>query len=546
MGAVGTHLRGPALDVLLLVERGEVPKAGAHALSVYPLLHAAGGLGSAPAGLQVESILPPYVGLVVDARVEEVRVWNDYVGVGRVYFAEDSDAVYVGSRTGLIQLASGRFTDVDEQALAIFGAAGWILGDRTPFAGVRQLDAHGTIRVATGRGARVATTIVGGGSEVVLGALPPDPRRVAEDLLGTARAIGAVAADRALTIGLSGGRDSRLVASLLARACVPFEMSTTETYPAETEVAKLVASVVAPGRLLTVREKAEPRAPGDLEASAAALVAHHEGMYEPAYVGRVQPRAMLLPQRAASPSVGGAAGELAHGHYYHPLAESSLLALTSVQAVAHLVKRTTTALMFTDAGLDALRDHMNALGQEASAHGFEGAKVLDWFYLRERLRRWSGLGDVARWNIAPLASAAFGVPALAQSVPSALASSLHRELIEVLQPALAGVPFFKATGAAVRPTPGRPPLPVSPELYDRLLSGPQDSVVNRERVRLALDQAKAGTASGLDEAVVRRALWLLETRELAARMRRTARELGPSVPRGGAIARVVERLGARD
>ncbi|MEU7001712.1 asparagine synthase-related protein [Nonomuraea sp. NPDC046570] len=151
-----------------------------------------------------------------------------------VFYAETPDLHIVGSRALLVHLAAQRSDRIeyDVAALQTMVRQGFFLSDETPYLGVSALRPSSTISIRGG-----ARTI----AERPLpeaGAAPAGARQkkaaideLAEALLATVAPLRGL--DQPVNLALTGGRDTRILASLLHAARVPFRVTTNglDTHP---------------------------------------------------------------------------------------------------------------------------------------------------------------------------------------------------------------------------------------------------------------------------------------------------------------------------
>ncbi|HEX5982756.1 MAG TPA: asparagine synthase-related protein [Solirubrobacterales bacterium] len=148
-------------------------------------------------------------GLVVDGRKRYLH--TSLNGLAPVYWMEDGGAVYFASRIDPLVRTAPRRLSIDWQAWAAIVAMRHPLGERTPFAEVRRLPNHATLRRRLGRARPRSHTWPW--EEV-------EPRAtVAAAADGVAAALESCLApvEGDVVCPLSGGRDSRLLFVALAR-----------------------------------------------------------------------------------------------------------------------------------------------------------------------------------------------------------------------------------------------------------------------------------------------------------------------------------------
>ncbi len=151
-----------------------------------------------------------------------------------VYHASAGEVLVAGNRALLVHLVAGslaaREGGVPEVLYDLEGVASlirhsYIIGDETPFAGVRTLPAHSTLEARHGRMTVITRPL--GRAEV---AEPADTdrkrhiRELADGLVAAIRPLSSVN-DR-IDLSLTGGRDSRMIAAALHASGIPFHTAT--------------------------------------------------------------------------------------------------------------------------------------------------------------------------------------------------------------------------------------------------------------------------------------------------------------------------------
>jgi hypothetical protein len=329
--------------------------------------------------------------------------------------ATDVVSLYAADGAWSTHAAAAAFLGTGEarlrpEAAAELAALGFVPGDDTTVEGVRALPA-GTVVEVDADGARER---------------PPsaDPLRATADaeqlLVETLREqVGGDASPGPITLGLSGGLDSRAVAVALAEGGVDFEAVTwgAEDWP-DVAGARRVAEAL--GIRHRVVHPVDLGGEVDLEAGRARV--------------RWADGAATITAPGADPDargihVTGAGGEIARAFYYRLLARAD--SAPSLDRVAQLWRPSRGLPGASDETRDAIDRTARALLDRAAARGARGWDVLDRVYADERMRKWG------RATIPP--SAAGFVPAflhprlvpalLALPLEDRLTAALHRRVI---------------------------------------------------------------------------------------------------------------------
>lgn len=161
------------------------------------------------------------------ARERSVDVFNGVMPLETVHYADGEEMSVVGTRGLLVHLvASDRRTpSYDRESLAAFVGSGHFAAGRTPYTGVRLAPPRGRVNV-TPDGCRVTSVddlldVMGAGSA------PPDDATfdsMTERLLEIATQIGEFGGP--IEMGLSGGKDSRVLAAALSASGTEFTLRT--------------------------------------------------------------------------------------------------------------------------------------------------------------------------------------------------------------------------------------------------------------------------------------------------------------------------------
>jgi hypothetical protein len=236
-----------------------------------------------------------------------------------------------------------------------------------------------------------------------------------------------------------------------------------------------------------------------------------EGLRPSSYIFHNPPEGLT---DVAHLAIGGAGGEIAHGHFY----PSDVLKLdqtpleTKLQLFnERLQLRLIPAVGPSAAVRDAVGGQIDHVFREAIQGGFEDATMLDYFYVVERLRRWGSAGE-RTGIVSPLLVPAFVRGAFSMSAAQRLENALHRALVRELVPEWADIPFFKPQPVAGA-TP-RPPAPVKRlgaapdrDLIGELLTNDQTGDFDPAEIQQLWTSSLAGESTAAGEVALRQLLW---------------------------------------
>jgi hypothetical protein len=309
-------------------------------------------------------------------------------GAEVVFYAETPDVVVVGNRALLVHLvANPSGPEPDLVGLSGVLNSGYCVTTRTAFAGVRALSAGERVR-CDGEGVlSVAAYDVG---TTVASATD-----VAEALVASVAPLRTI--DHPVRLGLTGGRDSRLLVALLTSAGVPVT-TYTAGMPEDPDV--VVAQEVAE-RLGVAHKVSSPRGAKvedetitfDVRSRLREAVVMGEGMLS-AYdrVGRIDDS-----YNAHTVPFGGSGGEILRAYYAGSVKDMD----DSAAVVRYMRGRlySTTKHMTSTARTDYEADTEPWMVAASDL----GASALEDFYVRQRAGRWTGaarssasIGSLAR------------------------------------------------------------------------------------------------------------------------------------------------------
>ncbi len=259
---------------------------------------------------------------------DQVSAWNCVTRIEPIYWVRNEHCMVIGNRASLVQALALRSTAFRYQPIALLSmtTAGWLAHDLTPFEGVEVLQVGQQIKI---EGDRVSFISYKPYEFVEI----PDPspeqidqlsHQMLEQLMAGIKLISTFS--KRIWINLSGGKDSRIMAAICARAGIDFYCVTSGA-PEDREV--IVASEVA--QILGVEHQTSSRPPASTEIPQVDIfgmirqhIAQSDGMlniFDPIYPVRLQPNVLL----------NGHGGECLRGGYerlWRPLIESREMAAT--------------------------------------------------------------------------------------------------------------------------------------------------------------------------------------------------------------------------
>lgn len=372
-----------------------------------------------------------------------IEIANDFLGMRPLYFARAGRGGLVSNSATLLARLTG---DAAFDALGVSSLLcwGWVSGDRTLTAGVRALPPGARWRWTEAAGLETRSSE----PEARLASLPKRAlsaerlHAMRKDLLRLTDALPAFGAR--LECGLTAGRDSRLIASLLrGSASTPSFI----TYAARESVEAQIAERVA--RALGVAHRVDPPPPAGIAehwgAIAPTLALENDGLVELSQVGVLLNRQIRL--RDLPVFIAGHGGEIARGFF---IESPALVAPSRARSLGILKKRLVQrdTSLFRESVFTACEQHLESFEARMHDVGFEAVDVLDAFYTFERVGRWASSVGVRPslpasevfepFCCRPFVDLAFSIPASER-----YRGAIHRAGVNAFAPELAEVPYEK-------------------------------------------------------------------------------------------------------
>jgi hypothetical protein len=456
----------------------------------------------------------------------ELALLTDAVGLGRLFELRLPHGWVWSNRPTAAYLFAGLPVEADRRGWRHHASSDWFMADSSPFKGLTAVAAATCIRVGRDGVPRVSRQdpVRHWLSKAADPLEPVDLEGTAHSLQRSARSVARLW-NEVPRIGLSGGRDSRLVSAAFLSAGVAVQLHTNANPQGEADVAaELVARSGGEVRH-EVKQVASVALPVQHQMGAAdralGWMRYSEGLHPASFLPRVPP---TTHARGSHLLVSGVGGELAHGHYYPPdsLAVAALPADEQLKfCVAHL-RRQLIARRGPNAEARALvRARIDEVLEAALQAGAQPLVALDVFYLVERLRRWGTSADQADIAI-PLLTPAFVGAALRLTPQQRRENALHRALTAHLMPSWAQVPYYAPASSTRGHGRVSPPRLWQVDAQREVLaavvheSGIWADSFDVAQVHEIWHKAVAGAASTAEESVLQRVIWRGAFREYAA------------------------------
>jgi asparagine synthase (glutamine-hydrolysing) len=268
----------------------------------------------------MSDVVPPFGLVAVDESTGSFAVCQDWLGMARMYVYRSQGVVAISNLPTMLPYVLGDRIVPDEEGWAYFIGGDAFNGCTSPVRGVTQIpagsvmtgrqDSTGHWNVSTTQNRTVDDIVAeasGGSDRTHIDLAAEGIRRAAASLR--------VLWPAQIPLGLSGGKDSRLVAAALLSADIVPRFSTRADSTAEAETAAQLVELVSSTRGIrvdhTITEPFTPQlvATHALSQRARQLLSRYDFMFGSTYLLRppVAPWRRALPP----PTVGGAAGEIA-------------------------------------------------------------------------------------------------------------------------------------------------------------------------------------------------------------------------------------------
>ena len=459
-------------------------------------------------------VVPPFSLIAVDG-AERVAIQQDWLGMGRLFTASAHGITAFCNRTSLLAAFLSGEREPDVEGWRSYTATGHFGGDSSPLRGVRLMSSgerftgqrhpDGGWRMTSEIRRSVDDLGAEGGAAQAHGS-DAAVELATEGLLSTARSTFDLYTGD-ITIGLSGGKDSRVIAAAFLAAGRDIGFMTNVDASVEGETAQELMRIVRdkrglepPHRLFRASAPADVLQVGLLERTTR-LQNQHDFQYPSTYVAR-QATAKQLPSRR-SVSISGVGGELAVAYWYPDDPSGDLdREVARETAIQRLNSAVPAGTMDAD-GYAAECARVAAVADRADALGLRGQAITDYVYLVERTRRWYSSAYL-HGMVTPFLSPAFVSASFALTAAQKREWTLHHGVLHRFVPEWTDVPFItgvtagQSTATAVWDGDG---VRAISDLLDTT-GGPLVAMVRPAAVRDALAKCASGAAAGRQKSLL--------------------------------------------
>lgn len=385
-----------------------------------------------------ERLLAGYFGIYLqDGRV---KVWTDYIGLGRCYYIQNEDFFAASNHLGTLTKFATSKLQVEEEAIGGFAAVGFYFNDLTPVKNIRHLGKSEVIDID--RGGNISKRNYFDLSSIVSPQLSLTPvEETLAELQTIARNTDFISRETC-KIALSGGRDSRMTSAIWLSAGCDADIRTIGTLEGEakiaTELLRRYDSVAHSNSVTHITSYPDLKPVtmpfSDRIKNAFAL---WDGDANPKVLDSKVSR--TLPKTV---SIGGMGGEICHGYYY--LKPGQLERLQEKVDPLTEIERRIVKRAISDKSREAVSLAVRQTAGEATAHGIHGVERTDYFYLIQKFSRWPR----QKTNFASavfLSSPAFIRASFGLKPEDRINKQLVTDLVAAAIPSWADVPTYKAS-----------------------------------------------------------------------------------------------------
>ncbi|GAA4283360.1 hypothetical protein GCM10022261_08910 [Brevibacterium daeguense] len=455
-----------------------------------------------------------------------VRVWADYLGIGRCYYVINDDFVAASNHIGILTHFLEGPVEVNGDAVGRYVHAGWFTLEDSPIRGIRRLREASCIDVAADGTVdfREHTDLTD-----LVGARPgkPDYEHVLEQTRTIARNLDALSV-RTPAVYLSGGRDSRMTAAVWLSGGSDARVVTLGTLEAEAEIAQELMDIYKgserPGQ--EIRHDITFPSHSTITMTLAERLENAFAMWDGDAAPTNIKSNVRIPKGSAGLSIGGVGGEIMHGYYYHRPGDYE-----RIEKLPHPVAyaaRSFRGAVTSDRASKAMEGFFDHIYERAKRHGRPDIASLDYLYLTEKFRRW-GNQALGSMSAIMLSGPAYVRACFDLEPAERVEKRFPHEVVSRAIPAWAGVRYYKAHVADSRKSMAKKlaTFDTDPEYFFNVFENPRawPEYFNVEKIDGFLDIVRRGEALPFHESWLNRAVWVDYLDSHVAKLNRRVREV---------------------
>ena len=453
-------------------------------------------------------LLPNHFGIHRTAD-STVRIWSDVLGLGRCYYVITPDFVAASNHIGILAYFVDGPIEMDHSAVSRYAHTEWFTLNDSPIVGIRRLGEGSVIEAHPDGSARIyehsdLRDLVGSRDQM------PDYEAVVDQT----RIVGAnldQLSVRTPTVMLSGGRDSRMTASIWLSSGNSARVVTTGTLQREAELASILMKDFfdTNGQDDRVSHEITYR-------KSTSITMRLEDRLERAFLmwdGDAAPINMRsnvpTPTGALALNIGGVGGEITHGYYYDHLDEYGS-GILGRNPMLHAKRKFGTASV-TEYSAQSMREYFEILWEKSVADGRKDILALDYLYLNEKYRRW-GNQALNSTSAIMLSAPAFVRAAFDTNPSDHVSKKMPTSIVEKAIPSWANVPYYKASAEESKAsmTKKLATFDTDPDYFFTTLheSETWPLYLQTDRVKKFIDFVRKGQAAPVHESFLNRAIWI--------------------------------------
>ncbi|MEH7180572.1 hypothetical protein [Neobacillus vireti] len=395
----------------------------------------------------IKKMTPPLIFSFLDKDKKEINIFNDSLGMAKLYELQTSEGVVYSNKLAALYLFMNKKAEMDIHAWNVFSSVGWFMGNTSPLKGSFRVKPGTMIKLRNDRNQPKSVSQLDG--------LPTwvSPRELNKDAFES-EVQNIIESTRSyfkmfnfpVKSMLSGGRDSRVSSAILYKSGIDATFRTLGPITGEIETAKELIRLAG----LWDKHEIDNPAEGASKREITVLLEERLKLLHFAYDGDFTPikqKGMIHLvdfYKVKGVSCVGAGGEIATGNYYSNQRIYESILEKGEEGSEWRLKRYLASLGDTKEGIsEAVDQEVSAILEEGRQFGLQGLSLMDYFYLKERLRRWAPIGGQFN-SFTPFATPGFIRLSFDLTPEQRRNYELHKMLLKYLMPTWADVPFFKA------------------------------------------------------------------------------------------------------
>ncbi len=366
---------------------------------------------------------------------------NDSFGIGRLYYCVHKELSVVSNNIAAIAVARNIPTKSDRKYWESYYTTGGAVGDNTYVHGIKRAPG-GTLVKMTSLGLKIRFPTS------LYSVISSSRDRAAQygnaidsalKLISTAKPL----LQNSLSVGLSGGRDSRFVTALALQSDLDFQSFTAVPPDLEADIAEQLHDKSRKHFRWERRDNRLKAKSGKPPTQLSPILERAADWFEftggdnwPTFMRKNSPRRKPIPVR--SMALSGAFGDFARGHYYtknEVISRDPETAINRMQS-SFLKMRHLAPAEIRESGVDQFK----ATFDEMADHGITGFYALDGSFLVNRMRR--QFPHPGPNTLIPMLSTSMVADVFWDDPASKLNGDALREMTNKLVPEWSSVPYF--------------------------------------------------------------------------------------------------------